>query len=153
MYNRIELVSFNNNIISVKFNDGKVVSYDIRDFTKELPLLKKLEEKPSLFENGRKAPDGSRVIFNDEIDITCEELYENGRCWFWLPVRDIKMRVGNMLSYKRDEVGMTQEQLAKKAGISQTLINKIEEGMANPSIKTLEKLANGLGLRVEILLK
>lgn len=153
MYNRIELVGFKNNLIYAKFNDGKVVSYDIRDFSEELPILKKLEENPSLFENGRKAPGGCGVIFNDEIDIACEELYENGRFWFWLPVRDIKMRVGNMLSYKRDEVGMTQEQLANKTGISQPLINKIEEGIANPSIKTLERLAEGLGLKLELIFK
>ena len=36
---------------------------------------------------------------------------------------------------------MTQEQLAKKAGISRTMITEIENGNANPSVEVAKKIA------------
>ena len=42
----------------------------------------------------------------------------------------------------RSESGnMTQEQLAKKVGISRTMITEIENGNANPSVKVAKKIA------------
>ena len=35
---------------------------------------------------------------------------------------------------------MTQEQLAKKAGISRTMITEIENGNANPSVEVAKKI-------------
>ena len=46
--------------------------------------------------------------------------------------------------------GLTQEELSKKSGINQANISKLEHGKANPSISTLQKLANGLGKRLVI---
>jgi len=46
----------------------------------------------------------------------------------------------------RSESGnMTQEQLAKKVGISRTMITEIENGNANPSVKVAKKIAAVLG--------
>ncbi|MCD8133479.1 MAG: helix-turn-helix domain-containing protein [Clostridiales bacterium] len=50
----------------------------------------------------------------------------------------------------RRETGMTQKQLAEKTGISQSDISKFESGSGNPSIKTMRRLAAGLGMRVKI---
>ncbi|MCD7865436.1 MAG: helix-turn-helix domain-containing protein [Clostridiales bacterium] len=50
----------------------------------------------------------------------------------------------------RRETGMTQKQLAEKTGISQSDISKFESGSGNPSIKTLRRLAAGLGMKVKI---
>jgi putative transcriptional regulator len=36
---------------------------------------------------------------------------------------------------------MTQEQLAKKVGISRTMITEIENGNANPSVDVAKKIA------------
>lgn len=51
----------------------------------------------------------------------------------------------------RKESGLTQKQLAEKTGINQADISKLERGNANPSLKTLKRLAAGMGrtLRVE----
>ena len=45
---------------------------------------------------------------------------------------------------------LTQKELAKKTGIAQTEISKIENGSRNPSIRILQRLADGMGLRLEI---
>lgn len=46
--------------------------------------------------------------------------------------------------------GMTQKELSDKTGIIQAEISKMENGNANPSIKTLKKLAAGLNMRLII---
>lgn len=50
----------------------------------------------------------------------------------------------------RKASGMTQQQLAEKTGIAQADISKLERGGANPSIKTLQRLAAGMGMKVHL---
>ncbi len=50
----------------------------------------------------------------------------------------------------RRESGLSQQELARRTGITQADISKIENGNANPSIKTLKRLANGLGRKLII---
>lgn len=45
---------------------------------------------------------------------------------------------------------LTQKELSEITGINQADISKLENGNANPSLKTLERLAAGLGMRVKI---
>lgn len=50
----------------------------------------------------------------------------------------------------RKESGLTQQQLAERTGISQADISKLENGNANPSLKTLQRLAAAMGKSVKI---
>ncbi len=50
----------------------------------------------------------------------------------------------------RKSVGLTQKQLSEKTGIAQADISKLESGNANPSLRTLQRLAAGMGMKVEI---
>lgn len=50
----------------------------------------------------------------------------------------------------RIESGLTQKQLSEKTGISQADISRIERGTANPSVKTLQRIAEALGRKVSI---
>ena len=50
----------------------------------------------------------------------------------------------------RKETGLTQKQLAEKSGISQGDISKLENGNANPSLRTLQPLAAGVGKTLHI---
>ncbi|MBQ6039624.1 MAG: helix-turn-helix transcriptional regulator [Oscillospiraceae bacterium] len=53
----------------------------------------------------------------------------------------------------RKETGLTQKELAARSGIAQGDISKLENGNANPSIRTLKRLATAMGktLRIEFL--
>jgi ribosome-binding protein aMBF1 (putative translation factor) len=46
--------------------------------------------------------------------------------------------------------GLTQKQLAERTGIAQSDISKLETGNANPSLKTLQRLADGMGMKLKI---
>lgn len=50
----------------------------------------------------------------------------------------------------RKQLGLTQKQLSEKTGIAQADISKLENGNANPSLKTLQRLAHGMGMNLKI---
>jgi len=50
----------------------------------------------------------------------------------------------------RKESGLTQKQLSERTGIAQADISKLERGNANPSLRTLQRLAAGMGMNVRI---
>lgn len=50
----------------------------------------------------------------------------------------------------RKASGMTQKQLAEKTGINQADISKMERGNGNPSLRTLQRLAAGMGMRLKL---
>lgn len=50
----------------------------------------------------------------------------------------------------RKRSGITQKQLSELTGIAQGDISRLENGSANPSIKTLQRLACGMGMRLKV---
>lgn len=50
----------------------------------------------------------------------------------------------------RKTSGLTQKQLSERTGIAQADISKLESGNANPSLRTLQRLAAGMGMQVKI---
>ena len=45
---------------------------------------------------------------------------------------------------------MTQKDLAERTGIDRSDISRLENGTANPSLKILKRIADGLGMRLKI---
>lgn len=50
----------------------------------------------------------------------------------------------------RKASGLTQKELAERTGIAQGDISKLENGSANPSIRTLRRLAAGMGMKLQL---
>ena len=50
----------------------------------------------------------------------------------------------------RKKSGLTQKELSERTGIAQSDISKFENGDGNPSVRTLQRLAAGMGMRVNI---
>jgi len=50
----------------------------------------------------------------------------------------------------RKNTGLTQKQLAERTGIAQGDISKLENGIANPSLKTLQRLAAAMDMKLKI---
>ena len=53
----------------------------------------------------------------------------------------------------RKELGLTQSELGKRAGISQPNITRFESGNYNPSLEFLEKIAGAMGKKVKVTLE
>ena len=83
------------------------------------------------------------------MDIDVETIYEEGRT-----VRLVKLAiafmVGEEVMHARTKRGLTQKQLSEATGIDQSDLSKIERGMANVSISTLNRIALALGCRLNI---
>ena len=54
-----------------------------------------------------------------------------------------------MIEARREE-GLTQKELSERSGITQADISRLENGNANPSIRTLQRLANAMGKTLKI---
>ncbi|MDP3803479.1 MAG: helix-turn-helix transcriptional regulator [Phenylobacterium sp.] len=59
---------------------------------------------------------------------------------------DIRALVGRNVRRARIEKGLTQEDLAERAGTSQFYISSLEAGRRNPTVVTLAGLAQALGV-------
>ena len=65
---------------------------------------------------------------------------------------DILVRLGRRIRYLRTERGITQEVLSARAGIARINLSRIENGKAEPGLRTLADLAAALGVKLAELL-
>jgi transcriptional regulator with XRE-family HTH domain len=54
---------------------------------------------------------------------------------------------------RRDILNITQEQLSDISGVSLRTLKQVESGKANPTLQTLSKLADALGLELCLKIK
>lgn len=58
--------------------------------------------------------------------------------------------IANQIIGARVKRGITQEELAKRMGTGQAVISRLEGANAKPSISLIQRLADALGMRVEL---
>jgi len=68
-------------------------------------------------------------------------------------MRIVLKNMGNLIKERRKVLGLIQAELAKISGISTRTIQLIEQGKMNPSLETLVKVIDPLGLTIELVLK
>ena len=61
-----------------------------------------------------------------------------------------EMNVIRAIIEARTSNNLTQKELSERTGIAQTEISRLENGTRNPSIKLLQRLANGMGMVLKI---
>lgn len=64
-----------------------------------------------------------------------------------------KDEIGHIIQKRRDFLSLNQEDLSEMTGITSKTIYLIEKGKGNPSIDTLQKLLEVLGLEIVIDIK
>jgi CheY-like chemotaxis protein len=57
---------------------------------------------------------------------------------------ELKLLLGNAIKEQRSALGISQEELASRAGLHRTYVSEVERGERNPSITSIEKLAQAL---------
>lgn len=62
-------------------------------------------------------------------------------------------QIGTVLKRRREAKGLSQETLAKKAGVTREYVNKLEAGHYDPTVGTLRRLARALGASLTELLE
>ena len=61
---------------------------------------------------------------------------------------DIFKEIRDMIIQFRHDSHMTQKELAAKCGITQANISNLEKGTSKPTIESLKKIADALGMRL-----
>lgn len=61
--------------------------------------------------------------------------------------------LGQIIRSKREAQNLTQVDLAAKAGVDRNYVGMLERGERNPSYLSLQKIAHGLGITVDQLIK
>jgi DNA-binding XRE family transcriptional regulator len=64
-----------------------------------------------------------------------------------------KLEIGKTVQKRREKLSLKQEDLAEMTGITSKTIYLIETGKGNPSINTLTKLIEVLGLEINVSIK
>jgi transcriptional regulator with XRE-family HTH domain len=62
-------------------------------------------------------------------------------------------QIGKIIQERRDYLNLTQKDVAEMAGITFKSISEIELGIRNPSINTLNKILDVLGLELSVQIK
>ncbi|MEV7757837.1 helix-turn-helix transcriptional regulator [Microbacterium sp. NPDC089180] len=60
---------------------------------------------------------------------------------------ELQRTLGRNVRAHRQQLGLSQEQLAEKLGYHRTYIGGIEQGLRNLSLRSVERLADDLGLQ------
>lgn len=63
------------------------------------------------------------------------------------------LKLGDKIRQRRELLGLLQPQLSNLSGISTRTIQLVEQGKGNPTLETMIKLIDPLGLRLELVLK
>ena len=61
-----------------------------------------------------------------------------------------ELAVMRAIADARAEQNLTQKQLSERTGIAQAEISRLENGTRNPSIRLLQRLAEGLGYTLKV---
>ena len=73
-------------------------------------------------------------------------------------IKGIKMevtstKIGKIIRIRRKELNLELKDLQDYSGVNYVSISEIENGKANPTVKTLEKLLDVLGMELDIKVK
>ncbi len=138
-----------NTLLELTFQSGEVKAYDMSVLFSKYPQLTALQDR-ELFLQG-KLMGAYGIIWNDDLDIEAETIYEEGTTVRMEPI-PVALKVANTVVNARAKAGLSQSELAALTGIDQSDISKIERGVANPSINTLNRLAKALEMELQIAL-
>lgn len=64
--------------LRVQFENGTVKKYDVNPLLNKWPVFRSLELIPGLFGRVRVDAGGYGIVWNDDIDLSCNELWEHG---------------------------------------------------------------------------
>ena len=63
---------------------------------------------------------------------------------------DVVQRFGQEVRDARRAAGLTQDRLASRAGVSQPMVSRIERGEAAPDLRSMARLARGVGQHLSV---
>ena len=79
MFHKIKSVTpLADHVLSVQFSEGVHKRYDVKSLFDKYPMFLPLKDDPALFSSVEVDVGGYGIVWNDDIDIACDELFYNG---------------------------------------------------------------------------
>lgn len=161
----LKINSIEGYLVSVLFNNGESRVVNFRDLFKNVFHLKPGQTGYELLENERlfseikiigttvgwetigieaEDEDGNKIFYPYDLDPLV--LFQNSE-----PDFSWGKFIGQMIKKARKEAGLTQDELAQKAGTSKHYISRLENNKSDIELLTLKKIVEaGLGKRLQI---
>ena len=80
MFHKIKSITpLPNFILSVQFAEGVTKHYDMKPLFDKYPMFSPLKTHPELYYSASVDTGGYGIVWNDDIDIACDELFFNGK--------------------------------------------------------------------------
>ncbi len=64
---------------------------------------------------------------------------------------EANVKFGKRICFLRNQLALSQEELAFRCGFDRTYIGSIERGEQSPTINSIDKLAKGLNVHLKVL--
>ena len=80
MFHKVDRVkAVKHYILEVMFEDGIIKYYDVSSLFEKWDIFRKFLNEEGFFEQVKVDKGGYGISWNDEIDLSCNELWENGK--------------------------------------------------------------------------
>ena len=80
MFHKVKtVIPLPNYLLAIDFENGERSHYDVKPLLHKWESFKTLTAVKGLFEQVRVDAGGYGISWNDDIDLSCDELYTNGR--------------------------------------------------------------------------
>lgn len=66
-------------VLSVQFSEGVTKLYDMKPLFTKLPVFARLRDDPAAFASVSVDTGGYGIVWDDDLDLSCDELWENGK--------------------------------------------------------------------------
>ncbi len=138
-------------VLLVGFSTGEFKQFDVKPLIKKYPAFKSFTQVVGLFEQAKIDVGGYGVVWNDDLDLSADGLYEQGTaCSQSEDVESFKQKLISALVTARKSAKLSQKQLEVLSGVAQPCIARMESGATDPQLSTLLKLLEPLGLTLSI---
>ncbi len=64
--------------LSIEFSEGVTKIYDVKPLFEKIPFFATLKDQPEVFASVTVDVGGYGIVWNDDLDLSCDELWENG---------------------------------------------------------------------------
>ncbi len=105
--------------LTVHFSEGITKEYDVKPVMERFPVFRHLTEQPELFEAAKVDVGGYGVVWNDDLDLSCDELFANGK--------EVKTPFDGLIAFSdATEIWGLNESTLRKAIAYGKLINGVD---------------------------
>lgn len=152
MFHKItSLATLPDYILLVRFADGEFKQFDLKPLMDKYPPFATLKDVDGLYEQAKIDAGGYGIVWNDDLDISAEGIYEMGVvCAAPNDVEKYRQSLLSALTKARQDAGLSQKQLEILSGVAQPCIARTEKGATDPKLSTLLKMLEPLGLTLSI---